>query len=165
MIANGIKSQESEVLSGVPKGTVLGPTLFLILINDINYNVDSEVSLFADDTRVLKGVQSTGDTDELQKDLENLYCWQQENNMLFNGKKFGKDSDLKESTQYLTLEGESAIKVKSNLRDLGIQMSDDAKFTVHINNVCLKVQQKCGWILRTFKSRDTYFIKTMYLKG
>ena len=113
VIANGIKSQESEVLSGVPQGTVLGPTLFLILINDINYNVDSEVSLFADDTRVLKGVQSTEDTDELQKDLEKLYCWQKENNMLFNGKKFemlryGKDSDLKESTQYLTPEGESA---------------------------------------------------------
>ena len=54
--------------------------------------------------------------EELQKNLEKLYCWQQENNMLFNGKKFemlryGKDSDLKESTQYLTPEGESTIEV------------------------------------------------------
>ena len=41
-------------------------------------------------------------------------------------------------------------------------MSDDATFTNHINEVCSKVKQKCGWILRTFSNRETHFLKMMW---
>ena len=167
IIANGVKSRESEVKSGVPQGTVLGPILFLILINDINEGIESNVSLFADDTRITKPVQSYEDVESLQDDLEKLYTWQRTNNMVFNGKKFemlryGSDQELKNSTNYLTPESEDFIEVKECLRDLGIQMSDDARFTAHIDHVSSKVRQKCGWILRTFKCRQTHFLKFMW---
>ena len=167
IIANGVKSAKSKVKSGVPQGTVLGPILFLILINDINEGIDSHVSLFADDTRIVRGVKDETDVEKLQSDLDKLYQWQETNNMLFNGKKFemlryGKNEDLKNSTMYLTPGAEDFIEVKEDLRDLGIQMADNAKFSIHISNVCAKVRQKCGWILRTFNCRQTFFLKVMW---
>ena len=167
ILANGSKSSQSDVRSGVPQGTVLGPVLFLILINDINSNIESDVSLFADDTRIIKPVKNHEDVESLQEDLEKLYHWQDENNMAFNGKKFeilryGRNQDLKNSTSYLTPEAEDLIEVKECLRDLGIQMSDDARFSNHVDHVCSKVRQKSGWILRTFNNRSTFFMKFMW---
>ena len=167
IIANGHKSDQSDVKSGVPQGTVLGPILFLILINDINIDVQSDVSLFADDTRIVKPVNNIEDVEALQEDLENLYSWQEKNNMAFNGKKFemlryGRNENLKIETNYLTPKAEDIIEIKECLRDLGIQMSDDAKFDNHIAHVCSKVRQKCGWILRTFNCRSSFFMKFMW---
>ena len=87
ILANGSKSGQSEVKSGVPQGTVLGPVFFLILINEID-NIESDVSLFADDTRILRPVKNHDDVELLQQDLDKLYTWQDKNNMAFNGKKF-----------------------------------------------------------------------------
>ena len=70
ILVNGDKSKPSKVKSGVPQGTVLGPILFLILINDIDDEVASKVSLFADDTRVMGPVNSEDDVETLQKDLD-----------------------------------------------------------------------------------------------
>merc|ERR1712208_163601 len=144
-------------------GTVLGPILFLILINYINIDVQSDVSLFADDTRIVKPVTTIEDVAALQEDLENLYLWQEKNNMAFNGKKFvmlryGRNENLKIETNYLTPKAEDIIDIKECLRDLGIQMSDDAKFDNHIAHVCSKVRQKCG----TFNCRSSFFMKFMW---
>ena len=141
--------------------------MFLILINDITNNIDSDVSLFADDTRILRPVRNLEDVELLQQDLDKLYHWQEINNMAFNGKKFeilryGQDEGLKESSEYLTPQAEDLIERKECLRDLGIQMSEDGKFANHIQLVCSKVRQKCGWILRTFQCRNTLFMKFMW---
>ena len=167
IVVNGTLSQVSHVTSGVPQGTVLGPILFLILINDIDTGVKSNVSLFCDDTRVMGPVRSEEDVENIQHDLDTIYDWQQQNNMLFNGKKFemlryGPDRDLKNSTNYLTPEYEDLIEVKENLRDLGIIMSDDASFTSHVHHVCSKVKKKAGWILRTFQTRNTQVMKFLW---
>ena len=59
MVVNGCNSSQTEVLSGVPQGSVLGPFIFLILIGDIDQNITrSFASSFADDTRIGKGVTS-----------------------------------------------------------------------------------------------------------
>ena len=152
VLANGIKSESSVVRSGVPQGTVLGPVLFLILINDIDENIDSSSSLFADDTRVTRRIDSEEDVEKLQNDLNKLYQWQEENNMLFNGKKFEvlryeNDKSIKESTSYFTPNFEDIIEEKETLRDLGIIMSNDGAFSSHVEFVCGKVKQKSSWIL------------------
>ena len=151
-MANGIKSTPSDVRSGVPQGTVLGPVLFLILINDIDDNIESFTSLFADDTRVARKIECEDDVEQLQFDLEKLYKWQEENNMLFNGKKFevmryGSNNLMKESTSYFTPNYEEVIEEKECLRDLGIIMSNDGAFSNHVESVCSKVKQKSSWIL------------------
>ena len=77
------------VSSGVPQGTVLGPVLFLILISDITKNVKfSNISSFADDTRLYLPIESTTDIDNLQFDLRTVYDWAETNNMKFNSSKF-----------------------------------------------------------------------------
>ena len=109
ILVNGSISKASHVTSGVPQGTVLGPILFLIMINDIDENISakSKVSLFADDTRVMRPVSTEEDVEDLQRDLDNIYDWQKENNMLFNNKKFemmryGSQVEIKTYTNYLT---------------------------------------------------------------
>ena len=135
--------------------------------NDIDKDVSSSVSLFCDDTRVMRSVNNEEQVEELQNDLDTIYDWQEKNNMLFNAKKFelmryGPNEELKHSTNYLTPNYEEIIEVKETLRDLGVIMSDKATFTEHIKHVCLKVKQKSGWILQTFHSRDTTFLKFMW---
>ena len=120
--------------------------------------------MFCDDTRVTGPVDTEDDVEKLQEDLNIIYNWQNENNMLFNSNKFemlryGPNEGLKFDTNYFTPEFEDVIEVKNNLRDLGIIMSDNANFKAHIGHVCAKVKQKCGWILRTFSSRNSHLLK------
>ena len=168
VIANGAKSSESNVSSGVPQGTVLGPLLFLIMINDIDKEVsESIISIFADDTRLTKVINEEEDLELFQDDLEKLYKWAAENNMAFNGSKFevlryGFNEDLKCVSNYMTPGAEDTIDVKSVLRDLGIMMNDQATWKDHIDKVGSQVNQKAGWVLRTFRCRTTSFLKQMW---
>ena len=87
--------------------------------------------------------------------------------MEFNGKKFevmryGSNNNIKESTVYFTPNFDEVIEEKDNLRDLGIIMTNDGKFSNHVEYVCSKVKQKSGWITRTFQCRQTWFMKFMW---
>lgn len=63
------------VTSGIPHGSVLGPLLFLIYINDLDSSISSEVSKFADDTKVGRVIRTHQDARKLQGDLDRLYEW------------------------------------------------------------------------------------------
>ena len=158
VIVNGTKSTPEDVLSGVPQGSVLGPLLFLLMLGDIDEDVKSAfVSSFADDTRVMGKVSSENDVVNLQSDLESIYQWSEWNNALFNSDKFeclryGSNSDIKESTHYLSNSG-TEIESKETLKDLGVKMSANANFNDHICSSIQSAQQKCAWILRTFATR------------
>ena len=69
---------ETDMLSGVPQGTVLGPVLFLCFINDIAEKQNSDIWLFADNALLFRVVESEDDAAELQKDLNSLEDWARE---------------------------------------------------------------------------------------
>ena len=76
VVVDGTASRPVEVMSGVPQGSCLGPVLFLLMVSSIGTNVSSsDILAFADDTRVLKAVQTREDTMELQNDLNKVYDW------------------------------------------------------------------------------------------
>ena len=84
VLLNGTKSRWSEVLSGVPQGSVLGPFLFLIFINSIENNVNSTVLKFADDLKVFRIIDGKHDQEVLQADLDKLVEWSDTWQMKFN---------------------------------------------------------------------------------
>ena len=91
VVANGVISEEQEVISGVPQGTVLASILFIIMISDIDEGLRNSISrLFADDTKISAKIRTHEDIQLLQKDLDRVYKWADDNLMEFNEKKFEK---------------------------------------------------------------------------
>jgi retron-type reverse transcriptase len=72
---NGETSNQKEVTSGIPQGSVLGPILFVIYINDLPEAVESAAYLFADDTKIFRVINSLDDQHILQNDLVKLENW------------------------------------------------------------------------------------------
>ena len=84
MVCDGVTSTPVRVTSGVPQGTVLGPVLFLLYVNDLADELKSTVRLFADDALLYCFIKSDGDLDSLQSDLCKLEEWQDRWQMEFN---------------------------------------------------------------------------------
>ena len=71
----GEVSNWKPVLSGVPKGSELGPILFLIYINDLEEGVTSKIFKFADDTKLFRKIKGNGDKEQLQDEIDKLIKW------------------------------------------------------------------------------------------
>ena len=84
VVINGSESKWNDVTSGVPQGSILGPLLFIIFINDIDCKIISALSKFADDTKVFRTVGKVERAFTLQDDLHNLYKWSADWQLLFN---------------------------------------------------------------------------------
>ena len=72
VVVIGVKSDWAPVLSGVPQGTVLGPLLFSLYINDIASDIESEIRLFADDCVCYREIKNEEDTVKLQRDIRSI---------------------------------------------------------------------------------------------
>ena len=84
VVLDGQASDPVPVLSGVPQGSVLGPVLFLLFINDLPDNIRSSVRLFADDCVLYRNIHSLQDCLTLQEDLTSLEQWEADWQMKFN---------------------------------------------------------------------------------
>ena len=136
-----------------PRGSVLGPLLFLILIGDIDQDVaTSFLSSFADDTRIGHGITSEEDMRQLQADLNSVYSWAVNNNMEFNSEKFefiryspSRREPAAPGMEYHSNIG-TPIKRQQYLRDLGVTISQDATFSQYISEkICkMKIKDQLG---------------------
>ncbi|CAM5165838.1 unnamed protein product [Natator depressus] len=124
---NGQFSEWREVNSGVPQGSVLGPVLFNIFINDLEKGVNSEVAKFADDTKLLKIVKTQADCEELQKDLSKLGDWATKWQMKFNVDKCKVMHIGKNNPNYTYKMMGSKLAVTTQERDLGVIVDSSLK--------------------------------------
>ncbi len=160
---SGQLSQEAKVLSGVPQGSVLGPLLFLLFINDISDNTIGNIRLFADDTKDFIPITTPVDCLTLQSDLSTLSDWSHTWQLAFNHEKckilhVGNNNPRHIYTMH-SGNNTSEIPSGSEEKDLGVTFTADLKFSKHIHNITNKANSLTGMVRRTFRHMD----KTMFL--
>ena len=158
VIANGEISEQEDVVSGVPQGTVLAAILFIIMISDINDEVkECIVRCFADDTRVSKKIRDEEDKKKLQEALSIIYKWADDNLMVFNKDKFEQltygETENVTITSYKNPSNED-IRNSETVKDLGIITNKSMTFKEHIQSTVLACKRISGMIMRTFTTRD-----------
>ena len=162
---NGESSFPAPVISGIPQGSVLGPLLFVIYINDLPECLTSEALLFADDTKLFRKITSIEDSQALQNDIDALVTWTQKWLLEFNIKKchvltLGKLEDVQHTHRY-TLAGSELEHVFSE-KDLGVTFDTDLQFEEHILEKIRKANAIVGLIRRSFSFLDCVLFKKLY---
>ena len=155
-------SNWSPVISGVPQGSVLGPLLFIMYINDIDSTVVSRLLKFADDTKVFSAVSSQIEIDQLRTDLQTLYKWSQDWQMLFNIDKckimhFGRNNG---KVRYEI--GEQQLDEVTLEKDLGVLVQDDLKVSQQCIKAVKTANRILGMIHRTFKYKCKEIVIKLY---
>ena len=153
VLIQGSSSTWEIVSSGVPQGSILGPTLFIIYINDLPRRIQSKIQLFADDTKIYRHIQSESDITLLQDDLNRLTRWSNQWKLRFNASKcqvlrIGEHRSLCDRPTYC-LQGIELNNVEEQ-RDLGVLVDSHLNFEKHIKQ-CVKKAYGSWWIIkRTF---------------
>ena len=149
-------SVHCKVNSGVPQGSIVGPLLFVLFINDISDEISSgtSIALYADDTKIWREIGSDVDNHILQCDITNLQNWADKNKMKFHPAKCHVLSMSRKRLPHLNsrfvymLNGVNLEYVSSE-NDLGILMTSKLNFTDHCNKLYSKANSRLGLNKRT----------------
>ena len=161
VVVGGEQSPAVPVTSGVPQGSVLGPLLFTIFINDVVHQVspESAMSLFADDMALYRPIRTADDYQILQHDVSAIVGWI--NQLLLSlqpakccymivSRKKGSNPP-----PTLMIEG-TPLNCVSTVKYLGVQLSSDLSWSPHVSNICKKARRLIGLLYRRFyKNSDT----------
>ena len=148
-------SEWKPVLSGIPQGSVLGPFLFLLYINDLPDSVKSNIYLFADDTKIFREIKDNADQVLLQEDLDVVMKWSKLWLLDFNTDKcvymqIGNQKLVND--YYLSFdEKKNSLKLVDEVKDLGILFDNELKFENHISGKINKANSIIGIIRRSYR--------------
>ena len=163
---NGVTSEVDVVVSGIPQGSVLGPVLFIVYINDIFDNIKSEGFLFADDTKIFKAIQNEQDAAELQADIDELERWTNKWLLKFNPDKchvlsMGRFEDTKYTKRYQIYSRE--LEHVFEEKDLGVIVDSDLSFEEHISAKVRIANAMVGLLRRSFSYLSPQVFRKLYL--
>ena len=142
-------SEPKDVLSGVPQGSVLGPLLFILYVNEIPEILQGTAKLFADDTKVY---DKASKKDSLQKDLDTLYLWSSKWLLKFNKTKCKVMHVGRNNPRNDYKIGSVLLEKVSEERDLGVHLSDNLKPSLQCVEAAKKASSALGIIKRTFST-------------
>ena len=165
VLVEGEQSNDVEVSSGVPQGSVLGPSLFLFYINDMPQNVNATVRLFADDTIAYLTINSDRDQTKLQEDLNLLAAWEEKWKMKFHPDKcvvlpISRKHNKSEPNYFL--HGQKLAVVK-DAKYLGCTLTHDLKWKQHCNQICSKANRTLGFLKRNLKINSLRLKQQAYI--
>ena len=178
VVIGGAKSSLKYVLSGVPQGSILGPLLFVLFIGDLPDCISTEtnIALYADDTKIWRNIVNYNDHEVLQKDIDALLSWSNVNKMNFHPNKckilsvsYKRPQNMMVSSyrddkeNVITVQtfnfpfydrfpyclGDICLDYASSEKDLGVHITSKLKWSEQCKAIITKANSKLGMIKRT----------------
>ena len=155
----------------VAQGSVLGPLLFLLFVNDLPENIKCSIKMFADDTKMWRVLRSEEDSRVLQEDLDKLSKWSEDWQLLFNAEKCkAMHMGHHHKTEYYMQDAggnRKKLQETTKERDLGILVSQDLKPAEQCRVAAAKAMSVIGMIGRHFKQlskKDFLLLYKSYIR-
>lgn len=162
VVINGVESDWVSVTSGVPQGSVLGPILFTIYINDIDVGVNNIISKFADDTKIGNSIISEEDRANLQADINKITEWSEKWQMPFNVDKCQILQCGSKNKKYNYEMQGHPLSTTSQVKDLGVIISENLKTSNQCAAAANKANRALGYIKRNFTYKSEDIILPLY---
>ena len=151
VVLNGQVSQWTNIEAGVPQGSILGPLLFFIYINDLSDDLSTNAKLFADDTSIFSVVRNINTSaTHLNNDLRKISNWAFQWKMSFNPGPSKQAQEVIFSSKHQKIShpsiyfGNNPIESVSSQKHLGMILDTKLNFQEHIKNILTKVNQTIG---------------------
>ncbi len=164
VVVNGECSDLEEMKSGIPQGSVLGPLLFVIYINDLPDLLKSQPYLFADDTKIFRVIKNVADQQALQEDLNRLHHWSSTWLLRFHPEKC---KCMRVGTKHG--DPQHNYKLESHIlewinceKDIGLMTDESLNFESHIATKVKKANSMFGLLRRIFEFMDMDTFKPLY---
>ena len=183
VILGDVSSQQLEVLSGVPQGSILGPLLFVLFINDIHAAISpgTKCALYADDTKIWRTIVTESDCFALQNDITSLHNWSKTNLMNFHPHKckvmsikLKADDNILPFSKFPYMLGNVMLDYVNEEKDLGIIVNSTLKWDTHqhsilskANNMFNLMRRTCHFVKNSKKRRTLYLtlIRSLFEHG
>ena len=171
VVLNGVVSDSVDVLSGVPQGSVLGPLLFIIYVNDLaslSLSGTFKVILYTDDLALHRPITSANEYYVLQEDITAIENWTAAKNLQFNISKcrymmISRRRTPEIQVPPLTLNGVPLERVET-FKYLGLLLSSDLSWSNHIDSVCSRAKRILGLLYRQYYHHaDSEAIRQLYI--
>ena len=163
---NGKNTKSARVTSGIPQGSVLGTTLFLLFINDLPEVVAACIKLFADDAKIFGRINSIRQAEIIQRSLSAAEIWAKLWKMGYHLKKCKHlhigNHDINYDYRMEADQVHQTVDKVTSEKDLGVIMDTSLKFTEHMNSKVNKANRNVGLIFQTFTYMDTGMFLNLY---